>query len=347
MKSRISIWTTNLGCTTMIIGIGIFILATMAINIEAGIILFAFFSFIAIIIFGVSSSIEKANKKKLKKYINRIRPLNVNFQETQSYTSFDSINKIAIDETNQIVCIWQPANEVKRYTKKIKYEVYEYPFSDVLAVEMSENGRSIGTVTRTSQSVRHLLDGLLDEDDGTLIGGHQVGDKASKNISTMELKIIVKDISKPLHLIHFFHFASGLGKLRKYSPKYQEYLQELRHWYILLNLIIKQADHLNTDAKNQSSVHNIPVDLEYDGRSLKEKTEEAAEAFIRTVDHRETTAFHFDEIIETTGSYSLTSQEEEKEVDEGVEQSKEGTETSLSDFEKFLEENKRKQLHPK
>ncbi|MEK3889517.1 hypothetical protein [Bacillus sp. FSL K6-3431] len=301
MTSSKSTWFNNLGCSSILIGITILIIAMIAGKTGIGFALIGFFFCLSIGFFIASTSLEKANKEKQKKYIETIRPTDQSFHETQAFTSFDALTRIAIDEKRASFCIWQPTFETKKSNKSIHYDVHQYSYSDLLAIEMSENDVSIGTVSRSSQSAREWLDGLLTEEDRTIVGGQSEHQKSANTISSMELKLIVKDLTLPLHIIHFYKYISGTGDsiLKTETPAYQSHLNELRHWYILLNFIIKEADKID-DQTSTEIIEEIETVLDDQ--------------------HHQTPMSCFDKVMEPI------------EVD------------SLTDFEKLLENNKRKQL---
>lgn len=186
----------------------------------------------------------KRNREELSKQLENLKPKTGNFKAGQTFISSNQLTKIAVDEQAKRICIWAPENpDTSAALAGMAYETFEYDYSDILAVEMSEDGVSLGTKSSQSQTARSLLEGFISKADGTFIGGAQPTEKKKKNVDSLDLTIIVNSPARPLHTINFFTFISEGSQppLKKGSPAYREHINRLRHWYMLLSFVMQES----------------------------------------------------------------------------------------------------------
>lgn len=196
----------------------------------------------------------KRNKMELLKQLESLKPKTSSFKATQDFTSSDLLSKIAIDEQAKRISIWGPEDpETSKALAGMPYKTFEYEFEDILAVEMSEDGVSLGTKTSRSTKARSLLDGFLSKVDGTFIGASRPPEKTKKHVTSLDLTIIVNDSARPLHTINFYRFTGegSQAQVKKGTPAYQEKINKLRHWYMLFSLVMEEA--------NKGSFEDLPL----------------------------------------------------------------------------------------
>lgn len=239
MSTKLSNFFTGIGCLSMLIGCILFIY--FLINKSVGTaFLYAFgFFVLMIILVMIGSQIEENKKKKQKNYLSALQPTEKIFQETQSFTSFDLLSRITTDEQNERIYLWAPENQDVQSLKDISYgmpyQLFSYDYTEILAVEVVENGAPHSIISRRSQSARFFLDGLqpISEDSSK----EQADGQLTYSIL---LKLIMKDNVKPIHLIHFY--IDSAKNPNKNSVDYQNALKSLDHWFTVLHFIMKDID---------------------------------------------------------------------------------------------------------
>lgn len=165
------------------------------------------------------------NKKALEAEIQTIE----DFTVTQKVFGCDGKSGIAFDDAKGAVCL--VIHEGGLVSKRVLQT------SDLLAVELFEDGNSITKTVRSSQVGGALLGGLALGGVGAIIGGLSGKTKTSNKISAVDLRITVNDVSKPLHDVAFINF-----EVEKTSLVYKQAIQQARHWAGVLDVLIKRAD---------------------------------------------------------------------------------------------------------
>lgn len=208
----------------------------------------------------------KRNRKELLKELESLKPGGTNFKSEQTFISQNLLTKISIDENAKRIYIWAPKMaDISIAKAGMAYEMFEYDYSDILAVEMSEDGVSLGTKSSQSKTARSLLDGFISKDNGTFIGGSQPPEKKKKNVGTLDLTIIANDSARPLHTINFFTFT-GEGSqppLKKNTPAYRDQINRLRSWYMQLSFVMEDSKEKNSvETVHEPSVNEVPIDID-------------------------------------------------------------------------------------
>lgn len=165
------------------------------------------------------------NKKALEAEIQTIE----DFTVTQKVFGCDGKSGIAFDDAKGAICL--VIHEGGLVSKRVLQT------SDLLAVELFEDGNSITKTVRSSQVGGALLGGLALGGVGAIIGGLSGKTKTSNKISAVDLRITVNDVSKPLHDVAFINF-----EVEKTSLVYKQAIQQARHWAGVLDVLIKRAD---------------------------------------------------------------------------------------------------------
>lgn len=187
----------------------------------------------------------KRNKEELMKQLESLKPRTGSLKAAQFFISSDLLTKIALNEQEKRIYLWGPQeSDTSKPSPGMAYAAFEYEYADILAAEMSEDGVSLGTRSSRSRMAQSVLDGFLSKIDGTFIGGSVPPEKPKKNVTSLDLTIIVNDSSRPIHTINFFKFTGegGQAPLKKGSPAYHELLNKLRHWYMLLSFVMDETE---------------------------------------------------------------------------------------------------------
>lgn len=262
MPTKLSNFLMGIGCFSLVVGIGFFFYFLINKSILSAF-LYVISSLLILIIFAsFSAATENKRKEQQKKLISTFQPNDKDFQETQSFISFDLLSKLTMDEKYKRIYLWAPENKDIQMLKNIyygmPYQLFNYEYSDILAIELLEDNTLISAISRRSESAFFLLDGLQ------TIQEKAPEEPSIKKVHTIELKIIVNDRVKPIHIIRFY--SDPTTSLQKGSAEYHKVQNDVEHWVTVLNLIIKEAD------KEEGVVHNDQKGLNKSSTPSSENT---------------------------------------------------------------------------
>jgi len=175
------------------------------------------------------------------------------FSISQKYVSNDMDTSILLDEENKKVCII--------YSKLQSKIILDY--KDILESEILEDGNTITKTSRSSQIGGALLGGLLLGGVGAIIGGLS-GEKSSvKEIIRVDLKIVINNIKKPVHVLNFL-FDDSVDPMngrpfgiKKDSTKYKDAISKANHWHSLMSVLIRRADEEDKDKEQANRNNNV------------------------------------------------------------------------------------------
>lgn len=257
MPTKLSNFLIGIGCFSLVIGIGFFFYFLINKSILTAFLYVISSLFILIIFASFSAAAENKRKEQQKNLISTFQPNDKDFQETQSFISFDLLSKVTMDEKHKRIYLWTPENKDIQMLKNVyygmPYQLFTYEYSDILAIELLEDNTLISTISRRSKSAFFLLDGLQ------TIQAKAPGEPSIKKVHAIELKIIVNDRVKPIHIIRFY--SDPTTSLQKGSAEYQKVQNDIEHWVTVLNLIIKEADQeegVHHNDKNGLNKSNTP-----------------------------------------------------------------------------------------
>ncbi len=169
--------------------------------------------------------------------INNIKKPRIVFDSLQDFkadnyflsTSFGL--SIGFDNQRKKICILDKMN---------KPVIFDY--SKVLQCELIIDGESV-LISSTSGTIgRALLGGILGGGIGAIIGGTTGSKTKKENISSIDLKIIVNDISNPVYRINFLNI-----KTKKGSIIYKLAYSNAEKWHGIMSGLIRQG---NDDEKD-------------------------------------------------------------------------------------------------
>lgn len=179
--------------------------------------------------------------KNFKEYISQID----NFTPTHYIVSTDFNSGIVIDEQNQNICLLKIVED--EFSNRI------FTYKDLVSVEFVENGSVINNTVRTSQIGSALVGGLLLGGIGAVIGGLSGEKKQSKIIDSIVIRIIVNDTKEPVFELNFNkNDVSIESKVKKID--YKETIKRARHWYSLIEVLIKRADTEDKDTVSNNII---------------------------------------------------------------------------------------------
>lgn len=162
-----------------------------------------------------------------------------NYKTTQYYIDKKFSKYIGIDEINSKVCLIITSGREKE-----NYILNIYSFSDILEVEIIENGNSVSKMSKTSVAGRAILGGILLGGVGAVIGGFTANRNNFEKMDKISLKLIVNNTKNPIFEIDFYNDITGKG-LEKKNIDYVEFINKANYWYGLFKVIIKKDDELS------------------------------------------------------------------------------------------------------
>lgn len=257
MSSKLSNSFAGLGCLTPFIGIALLVYYFYQRSFLIGsILLFASF-FVALAFFGFMSQIEENQKKKQRKILQKFQPDRVDFQKLISYSSYDLLSKIAVDEHQKKIYVWVPDTKKRETITKafvgMPYTIQTYDFLDLLAIQLSEDRYPIASAQRDTHYTNFLLNKIQEDETPT----DQTAVRPIDKVNSMELEVIINDSVNPKHVIRFYD--KPYLPLRKDSPEYVALNKEFHKWSRLLTAIIRETEQDVVDKGVKPSIgSNIP-----------------------------------------------------------------------------------------
>ena len=240
MPSKLSNSFLGLGCFTPLLGITLLVYFFYQQSFLLGCIAVVASFVVSIILFVLMSLIDGKRKRKQMKFLQTFQPDRVEFQKLKSFTSYDLLEKIAIDQQQKKMYLWVPdSNKGENITKAfvgMPYVIKTYNFSDLLAIKFTENDHQMASAQKDTDYKSFLLNKIPEEETTTNHSTHPPIDK----ISSMDLEVIVNDNMKPKHRLRFYH--EPYRKIRKDSPEYEAYYKGFQKWFNLLKTIIYETE---------------------------------------------------------------------------------------------------------
>ena len=140
---------------------------------------------------------------------------------TQSYVA-PHLGFIYIDEAMQEVAVLTFSDNAKL--------VRTFKFEDILSCEILKDGE---TTYRKSTS-RILLGGILLGGTGAIIGGLSSTSKKNVKVTSVELKLVIRDMQNPNWSFMFFNNAAQF--------MLEKALKDVNHWKDIFSIIIDKVD---------------------------------------------------------------------------------------------------------
>ncbi|MBB4824357.1 hypothetical protein HNO89_001579 [Sporosarcina luteola] len=242
MRSTESSWFIRLGCLSPIIGIiALFVLIRQD-SILAAFLFFSLFFGFAVLFLYLSNRAEEKTKRKQLDYLETFQPAKQSYTESHAFVSYDLLTKIAIDEKHRRLYIWVPPLRDGKYVNKayasMPYEILEYAYKDLLAVEVYENGIRQESFKHPGERTDERLAALGQEwkDETTTSKVSKAKKFINRKVATLEMKFVLDDEDKPVRIIRFY---SNLDKrLKKQSASYIALKRKVDHWTSLLAFIM-------------------------------------------------------------------------------------------------------------
>ncbi len=195
------------------------------------------------VIMAIVQGIYTSNRKKEMESKLKSLP---DFNLTQQIMGCDGSSGLAVDEKRQKVCL------ITNNRASVSQRIISY--KDIFSVELFEDGNSVTKTVRSSQIGGAVVGGLLLGGVGAVIGGLSGKTETSGKIKRIDLRLIVNDMSAPLHDVAFMNVEE-----KKDGIIYTHAIQVARRWHGIVEVLIRRAD---AEEKNlQASERLIPLEL--------------------------------------------------------------------------------------
>ncbi len=156
-----------------------------------------------------------------------------NFEVTQRFFSEYKYpgeqTGIVVDENSEKICFLSSIQPCQLFN-----------FKDVIESEIIEDGYSVTKSSRTSQAGGAVVGGLLFGGAGAIIGGLSGSKKTTKNVTRIDLKIVVNDLSNPIYTINFLNRSAGRPVLSG-EYEYKQAMEQAMKCHSMISIIIKRA----------------------------------------------------------------------------------------------------------
>ena len=113
------------------------------------------------------------------------------------------------------------------------------PYSKIIESELMENGNTLTKTSRGSQIGGALIGGALAGGVGAIIGGLSGSKTSSESIKSLQIKIVIDDMTSP---VHSFYIKDSVKTLTKDSPLYSQLYDNAYEVHKVLSVIIKKHD---------------------------------------------------------------------------------------------------------
>lgn len=270
------------GCGIQLLGFILFLLLG-AKSSWIAIIVFLIFA-IGGLLYSIIGSAKKSQdfKSEIKSKMREVRPSREDLFITKSYTSNNYESRIALDNKHKKIGLWINKKKNTIYLSptisKYDFRFFEFPFEDVLSIEIVEDGVS---VTKTSKGGA-LVGGILAGGVGAIVGG-VIGTKTTtETINRIDMLITVNDIQNPIYVINFYSDMDATIQTTNPSSA----MLVCKEWYSILTHIINEDEKIDKDNK-RSTLPSISLENDNVSEKLKELKQLEIEGIITTEDFNE------------------------------------------------------------
>lgn len=171
------------------------------------------------------------------------------FTPTATVNGYSNYYKFMVDETNKSICYIRG---------KIKMII---PFSKILGVSLVVNGTTISSKSTTRTIGGGLIGGALAGTAGAIVGGLSGNSKQKNMVSSVQVKIIIKDITNPSLIFNAFSAKMVSNVLNEidttdafFGKIYKQCLEQANRIVDMVSVIIDEVDKHETPAHSTSSI---------------------------------------------------------------------------------------------
>ncbi|MDY0406296.1 hypothetical protein P5G51_013655 [Virgibacillus sp. 179-BFC.A HS] len=317
-----------------------------------GAFLYAFLSFILLFIFGIIAAgkytkLQNRLNESMKARIASLQPSAKDFQSTIVFIPDSLTVKLVFDVPAKRLYIWRPVSTRTEMSMDMPFNIFNYAFDEISEVKVIANDQTIASSKDFS-----------DNEAGSIAKKIQF-----KRLKTLLLEIRLNDIC---HTLPFYKSISGNGNIpvRPITPAYKQNVRQVQECFTLLNKVahgkslrFPNMDSIETapDGQSQTAIVNENENVFRQKEAIHPVLDEytkRVQPIGNTLDVQ--VATRHDGTSEPTSALSaLKDTEESIEPSESldaeiafseIDDAQTETKSAFSDFEKFLESNKKKQF---
>lgn len=167
---------------------------------------------------------RSANKQAMERALGNLS----GFTASKTYFSENGSAGIAIDETSQNVCLLTPHSPCR-----------VVGFEDIVESEIVQDGYSITKSSITGQLGGAIIGGAIGGEAGAIVGGLGRKTKTEQQVKRIDLKIVVNDLTNPVHTVNFFDATAGRGMTTGGNAEFA--MEAAREWQALVGVMIKRS----------------------------------------------------------------------------------------------------------
>ena len=212
---------------------------------------------VVIVIIGIAKAKddEKRKKERGEEMNKRISSI-PDFTPSTKIVGVDNLYTFMVDNTRKKICY------INSISKRI------IPFDKILKVELIENGTTISSKSTVRTVGGSLIGGAIAGGAGAVVGGLSGNSKNIKKISSVQVKITVREINDPSFIIDAFNAQIMTTEGKPIKPdslegyKYKQGLTHANRIVDILRVVIDEFDnHNNITANNIQQNTSIADEL--------------------------------------------------------------------------------------
>ena len=171
------------------------------------------------------------------------------FTPTATVNGYSNYYMFMVDETNKSICYIRG---------KVKMII---PFNKILGVSLIENGTTVSSKSTTRTIGGGLIGGALAGTAGAIVGGLSGNSKQKNMVSSVQVKITIKDITNPSLTFNAFSAKMVSNVLNEidttdafFGKIYKQCLAQANRIVDMVSVIIDEVDNYETPAHSTLSI---------------------------------------------------------------------------------------------
>lgn len=212
---------------------------------------------VVVVIIGIAKAKddEKRKKERGEEMMKRISTM-PDFTPSTKIVGVDNLYTFMVDNTRKKIC----------YINSIGKRII--PFDKILKVELIENGTTISSKSTIRTVGGSFIGGAIAGGAGAVVGGLSGNSKNIKKISSVQVKITIREINDPSFIIDAFNAQTMTIEGKPIKPdslegyKYKQGLTHANRIVDILRVVIDEVDnHSNITANNIQQNTSIADEL--------------------------------------------------------------------------------------
>lgn len=166
---------------------------------------------------------------------------------------------VALDNASKQIAFKEGSGSIRKYT-----------YSDIIGCEVIEDGET--TYRKSGTLGRAVVGGIIAGGAGAIIGGVTAKGHESKEVKTVDFKLLLRDTNNPSFRIRFFDAWEETARTKKsvkhsdsvYGPILRKAIDDLNTWKETIEVIIDQEDrkagHMSVSQQTSLSDELLKLD---------------------------------------------------------------------------------------